>query len=161
MKPVFFASPSKLRAWLQQTSWSKKRALDNATSYAIHVTPRKHHSKWSAINVNRVHPLKKLGLLQSAGLLAFEIRTAENTYSYEQRNAVELATRDSLEETKQPGNFSVPNAVLSTDRYLVGDQREKGRNQAKASRNAYRRLAAPAINRPAKTAHKVEIIILA
>lgn len=127
MKPVFFASPSKLRAWLQQHHARKSElwigfhkkgsgkpsitwveAVDallcfgwidgirksvNATSYAIHVTPRKHHSKWSAINVSRVHPLKKLGLLQSAGLLAFEIRTAENTYSCEQRNAVELGAR--------------------------------------------------------------------
>jgi uncharacterized protein YdeI (YjbR/CyaY-like superfamily) len=124
MKPVFFASPSKLRAWLQKhharesefwVGFHKKgsgkpsitwpevvdallcfgwidgiRKSVSATSYTIRVTPRKRGSKWSAINVKRVHELKKLGLMHSAGLQAFEMRTAENTYSYEQRNAVEL-----------------------------------------------------------------------
>jgi uncharacterized protein YdeI (YjbR/CyaY-like superfamily) len=124
MKPVFFASPSKLRAWLQKhhareteiwVGFHKKgsgkpsitwpEAVDallcfgwidgirksvNATSYTIRVTPRKRGSKWSAINVKRAHELKKLGLMHSAGLRAFETRTAENTYSYEQRNAAHL-----------------------------------------------------------------------
>jgi uncharacterized protein YdeI (YjbR/CyaY-like superfamily) len=125
MKPVFFASPSKLRAGLEQhyarksevwVGFRKKgsgkpsitwpEAVDallcfgwidgirksvNATSYTSRVTPRKRGSKWSAINVNWVHQLKKLGLMQSAGLQAFEIRPAENTYSYEPCKAVELA----------------------------------------------------------------------
>src|ERR1700693_3814444 len=124
MKPVFFASSSKLRAWLQKhhareseiwVGFHKKgsgkpsitwpevvdallcfgwidgiRKSVNATSYTIRVTPRKRGSKWSTINVKRVHELKKLGLMHSAGLRAFETRTAENTYSYEQRNAADL-----------------------------------------------------------------------
>ena len=123
MKPVFFASASTLRAWLQKhharerefwvgfhkrgsgklsITWPEAvdallcfgwidgiRKSVSATSYTIRVTPRKRGSKWSAINVKRVHELKKSGFMHTAGWRAFEMRTAQNTYSYEQRNAVE------------------------------------------------------------------------
>ena len=127
MKPIFFESPSKLRAWLVKhharetelwVGFHKKRsgkasitwpeAVDallcfgwidgirksiDEVSYTIRVTPRKSKSKWSAINVKRIQELKKLGLLHATGLKAFEVRTAENTYSYEQRNVAKLGER--------------------------------------------------------------------
>ena len=127
MKPTFFESPSKLRAWLEKhhaqetelwVGFHKKgsgkpsitwpEAVDallcfgwidgirkslNETSYTIRVTPRKAKSKWSAINVKRIQELGKLGLVHARGLKAFEVRTAENTYSYEQRNVAKLGGR--------------------------------------------------------------------
>jgi uncharacterized protein YdeI (YjbR/CyaY-like superfamily) len=127
MKPTFFESPSKLRAWLEKhharenelwvgfhkkssgkasITWPEavdallcfgwidgiRKSIDE-TSYTIRVTPRKAKSKWSAINVKRIQELKKLGLLHATGLKAFEVRTAENTYSYEQRNVSKLGDR--------------------------------------------------------------------
>lgn len=127
MKPMFFESPSKLRAWLEKhheqekelwvrfhkkssgkasVTWPEavdallcfgwidgvRKSIDE-TSYTIRVTPRKPESKWSLINVKRVHELRKLGLMHANGLKAFEVRTAEGTYSYEQRNVAKLGNR--------------------------------------------------------------------
>ncbi len=69
-----------------------RKSIDE-TSYTIRVTPRKSRSKWSAINVKRVHELRKLGLMRDEGLRAFEVRTAEATYSYEQRKVAKLGAR--------------------------------------------------------------------
>jgi uncharacterized protein YdeI (YjbR/CyaY-like superfamily) len=127
MKPTFFESLSKLRAWLEKhhaqetelwvgfhkkgsgkpsITWPEavdallcfgwidgiRKSLDE-TSYAIRVTPRRAKSKWSAINVKRIQELKNLGLVNAEGLKAFEVRTAENTYSYEQRNVAKFGGR--------------------------------------------------------------------
>ena len=127
MKPLFFESPSKLRAWLEKhhaqetelwVGFHKKRsgkasitwpeAVDallcfgwidgirksiDEVSYTIRVTPRKSKSKWSLINVRRVPELRKLSLMHANGLKAFEARTAEGTYAYEQRNVAKLGAR--------------------------------------------------------------------
>jgi uncharacterized protein YdeI (YjbR/CyaY-like superfamily) len=65
-----------------------RRSLDDS-SYTIRFSPRKARSNWSAVNVNRFGELKKLGLIHSAGLAAFERRAEEKAgiYSYEQRHA--------------------------------------------------------------------------
>ncbi len=64
-----------------------RRNVD-ATRYSIRFTPRRQGSIWSKININRVQALIELGLMQPAGLKAFEKRTAEKSaiYSYEQRH---------------------------------------------------------------------------
>jgi uncharacterized protein YdeI (YjbR/CyaY-like superfamily) len=56
-------------------------------SYTNRFTPRKARSTWSAINVKRARELIELGLMQPAGLAAFEAREERRTgiYSYEQR----------------------------------------------------------------------------
>ncbi len=57
-------------------------------SYTIRFSPRKSRSIWSAINIRRAEELIKEGLMQPAGLIAFQAR-AENRsgiYSYEQRS---------------------------------------------------------------------------
>ena len=56
-------------------------------SYTIRFTPRKRTSAWSRVNVARVAELTEEGLMRPAGIAAFEARTAEGTYSYEQRDA--------------------------------------------------------------------------
>src|SRR5262249_4747700 len=70
-----------------------RKSLDS-DSYAIRFTPRKPRSRWSAVNVSRVKELTNLGLMQPPGLKAFQERTEEGTYSYEQRNAAELDEAD-------------------------------------------------------------------
>ena len=127
MKPLFFESPSKLRAWLEKhhaqknelwvgfhkkhsgkasITWPEavdallcfgwidgiRKSIDEV-SYTIRVTPRKSKSKWSLINVRRVPELRKLSLMHANGLKAFEARTAEGTYAYEQRNVAKLGAR--------------------------------------------------------------------
>jgi len=69
-----------------------RKSIDES-SYTIRVTPRKSKSKWSLINVRRVPELQKLGLMHASGLKAFEVRTAEGTYAYEQRNIAKLGNR--------------------------------------------------------------------
>ena len=62
------------------------------TRYVIRFTPRKPHSIWSAVNVNRTKELVSLGLVRPAGLAAFEGRTMERIgkYSYEQGKTPKL-----------------------------------------------------------------------
>jgi len=57
-------------------------------SFVIRFTPRRRGSLWSEVNIKRVKELIKQGLMQSAGLKAFEERDVEKTgfYSYEQRS---------------------------------------------------------------------------
>lgn len=54
--------------------------------YTIRFTPRKATSIWSAKNVKHVEELTAAGLMQPAGLAAFEARTANKVgvYSFEQ-----------------------------------------------------------------------------
>jgi uncharacterized protein YdeI (YjbR/CyaY-like superfamily) len=58
------------------------------TSYRLRFTPRKKRSTWSAVNIDRVAELTRLGLMQPAGLEAFERRDPDRSriYSYEQRS---------------------------------------------------------------------------
>ena len=64
----------------------------NDVSYAIRFTPRKPGSTWSDVNVRRVEELRKLGLMDPAGIRAFERRQDDTTdiYSYEQGKAAKL-----------------------------------------------------------------------
>jgi uncharacterized protein YdeI (YjbR/CyaY-like superfamily) len=64
----------------------------DATRYTIRFTPRRVGSIWSKINIDRVRELTNLGLMQPAGLKAFEHRTAEKSaiYAYEQRKNATL-----------------------------------------------------------------------
>jgi len=64
----------------------------DAVSYRIRFTPRRPGSIWSAVNVKRAKELSKLGLMQPAGLAAFENREGKRSeiYSYEQRKSAQL-----------------------------------------------------------------------
>jgi uncharacterized protein YdeI (YjbR/CyaY-like superfamily) len=61
----------------------------DAERFAQRFTPRRRGSTWSAINVDKVERLTAEGRMRTAGLAAFEARTAANTgvYSYEQAPA--------------------------------------------------------------------------
>jgi uncharacterized protein YdeI (YjbR/CyaY-like superfamily) len=57
-------------------------------SYIIRFTPRKPRSIWSVVNIKRAQELCAQGLMQPAGLQAFEARTENRSgiYAYEQRS---------------------------------------------------------------------------
>jgi uncharacterized protein YdeI (YjbR/CyaY-like superfamily) len=59
----------------------------DATSFMIRFTPRKADSTWSVVNTRRVKDLIKAGLMQPAGLKAFQARDPKKTrlYSFENR----------------------------------------------------------------------------
>lgn len=61
-----------------------RKSID-ADSYTNRFTPRRPGSNWSAINIAKVEALKKQGLMQAAGLAAYELRKDEKSkvYSYE------------------------------------------------------------------------------
>lgn len=63
-----------------------RKSVD-AISYMIRFTPRRPKSNWSAINIRRVKELKKSGLMQPAGLAAFEKREEHRSeiYSFERK----------------------------------------------------------------------------
>jgi uncharacterized protein YdeI (YjbR/CyaY-like superfamily) len=70
-----------------------RKTIDDV-SYKIRFTPRRKGSIWSAVNIKRVEELSKNGLMQPAGLKAYEARKEYKSgiYSYEQRSA-ELPTQ--------------------------------------------------------------------
>ena len=64
-----------------------RRKIDDA-SYSIRFTPRTKTSIWSAANTKRVQELSNLGLMNPAGIKAFEARQAARSgiYSFEQEH---------------------------------------------------------------------------
>lgn len=63
------------------------RPIDDV-AYALRFTPRKPGSIWSKVNINRVEALMAKGLMQPAGVEAFERRKAERSgvYAFEQES---------------------------------------------------------------------------
>lgn len=61
-----------------------RKSIDEE-SYCIRFTPRNPKSNWSAINIQKVEELTKLGLMKPEGLTAFSYRKEEKSkiYSYE------------------------------------------------------------------------------
>ncbi len=78
-----------------------RRRIDDV-SYSIRFTPRKPVSNWSAINIARVAELTKLGLMQPAGLRAFEKRREDKSAIYSYENAVR--TLDPADEKRFRAN---------------------------------------------------------
>lgn len=66
-----------------------RKSIDE-NSYKIRFTPRKAKSIWSAVNIKKMETLVQKGLMQPAGLAAFEKRddTRSKVYSFEQENIV-------------------------------------------------------------------------
>lgn len=64
-----------------------RRSIDGE-SYTIRFTPRKPSSNWSAKNIKTVERLISQGLMQPAGLAAFEKRKEDKSGLYSYENAV-------------------------------------------------------------------------
>ena len=65
-----------------------RKSIDDE-SYCIRFTPRKPDSIWSAVNIRKVKELSGKGLMEKAGLEAFQKRKAEKSkiYSFEREEA--------------------------------------------------------------------------
>ena len=62
-------------------------------SYTIRFTPRKPASIWSSVNIDKMADLQKKGLVQPAGIAAFEKRTESKSrvYSHERTEDAQLS----------------------------------------------------------------------
>jgi len=84
------------------------RKTVDGVSYTIRFTPRKARSTWSAVNIARVKELTGLGLMQPAGIAAFDARTEERSgiYAYEQGDAaLDEASLDQFRAHATAWNF--------------------------------------------------------
>ena len=80
------------------------RKKQDEKSYKIRFTPRRPTSIWSAVNIKKVEALTKAGLMQPAGIAAYEKRKAEKSkvYAFEQDNIVLPAEyEDKIKENQQ------------------------------------------------------------
>ena len=70
-----------------------RKSIDDK-AYKIRFTPRKPQSHWSAVNINRMKELQKMGMVEERGLEAFERRNSKRAKlaAYEQSGVVELAS---------------------------------------------------------------------
>jgi uncharacterized protein YdeI (YjbR/CyaY-like superfamily) len=70
----------------------RKRIDDE--SYSIRFTPRRPGSIWSSVNIKQAGQLIEKGLMQSAGLAAFEKRTENKTRIYAYENELSQLSPD-------------------------------------------------------------------
>ena len=70
-----------------------RKSVDSE-SYCIRFTPRKPKSTWSAINIQKVEVMNKLGLMFPAGLAAFEKRKEQKSAIYSYENKPEKLTSE-------------------------------------------------------------------
>jgi uncharacterized protein YdeI (YjbR/CyaY-like superfamily) len=78
-----------------------RKSVDDV-SYTNRFTPRRRNSNWSQVNLKRFDELSKLGLIQPAGLKAYNAHNPEKTnqYSFEQKSH----TLDEAYETEFKAN---------------------------------------------------------
>ena len=86
----------------------RRNGIDDV-SYMNRFTPRKPTSNWSAINIKRAKELIEEGLMQPAGLEAFNRRSDDRSavYSYEQMKTAKLPAKYAkrFRENKQAWEF--------------------------------------------------------
>ncbi|MBS3944860.1 MAG: YdeI/OmpD-associated family protein [Melioribacter sp.] len=100
-----------------------RKSIDDV-SYKIRFTPRRKGSIWSAVNINRAKELIKKGLMQSAGLTAFDARNEKKSeiYSYEQRKAeLDKSYLDKFRKNRIAGKFyqSMPTYYRKTTGWWI------------------------------------------
>jgi uncharacterized protein YdeI (YjbR/CyaY-like superfamily) len=92
-----------------------RKSIDEK-SYKIRFTPRRSKSIWSAVNIQKIAELTKLGKMKSAGIEAFNKLDKEKAkvYSFEQKNIVlDEAFEQKIKANKKAWNFfqSLPPSV--------------------------------------------------
>lgn len=109
-----------------------RRRVDDL-SYSIRFSPRRQRSIWSTVNIKRVAELTEQGLMQPAGLKAFEARQEYRSgiYAYEQRN-VQLPPEYEKLLKKNKAAFEFFEAQSASYRkniywYVVGAKKEDTR----------------------------------
>jgi uncharacterized protein YdeI (YjbR/CyaY-like superfamily) len=76
--------------------------------YTIRFTPRRRGSIWSAVNIKRARELSDKGLMEPAGMAAFNARKENKSgiYSYEQRSAnLDIPYEKKLKQNKAAWDF--------------------------------------------------------
>lgn len=76
--------------------------------YTIRFTPRRRGSIWSAVNIKRARELSDKGLMEPAGMAAFNARKENKSgiYSYEQRSAnLDVPYEKKLKQNKVAWDF--------------------------------------------------------
>ena len=76
--------------------------------YTIRFTPRRRGSIWSAVNIKRARELSDRGLMEPAGMAAFNARKENKSgiYSYEQRSAqLDVPYEKKLKQNKVASDF--------------------------------------------------------
>lgn len=84
-----------------------RKSID-AESFTNRITPRRKKSMWSAINLKRVEELKSLGLMQPAGLKAYEERDPSRSQQYsgeQQQVSLTAALEKQFKKHKQAWDF--------------------------------------------------------
>ncbi len=92
-----------------------RKSIDEV-SYTIRFSPRKPRSIWSAVNIKRAQALAAQGLMQPAGLQAFQARQENRSriYSYEQRqDQLPEAYAQTLRQNKAAWDFFQAQAAWS------------------------------------------------
>ena len=111
-----------------------RRRVDE-TRYTIRFTPRRKGSIWSAVNVKHVEELIATGLMQPAGLRAFEARKDAKSggYSFEQRTVELPAAHAAVFRTHRKAwlwfEASVPSYRKAAVWWVVSAQREETREK--------------------------------
>ena len=127
-----------------------RKSLDES-SYTIRFTPRKPTSIWSAINTRRVQHLIKEGLMEEAGLKAFEARQGvqvRHLFVRTTSSGASRAVRNNDEE--EQGCLEILSgaaAGLQKDVDLVRAKRKEGRDPAQATQETDRRIGEGQKNR--------------
>lgn len=111
---------------------SVRRSIDEE-SYCIRFTPRKTTSIWSAININKVEALIKLGLMTPAGLKAYSFRTDEKSEIYSHENGrleIDLDYEDQFKQDEAAWEFfknQAPSYKKSITHWIMSGKQEKTR----------------------------------
>jgi uncharacterized protein YdeI (YjbR/CyaY-like superfamily) len=111
-----------------------RRSVD-AESYTIRFTPRKPTSRWSNVNIRVARELIAGGLMEPAGLAAFEARKGERSgvYTYEQgESAAEAAVERAVSRNRAAWAFfrSRPPWYRRTSaRWVMSAKREETRKR--------------------------------
>lgn len=109
-----------------------RKSIDDK-SYTNRFTPRKPGSNWSAININKVKVLTKLGLMKPAGIDAFKKldKKKAGVYSFEQKKIVLDPTFEKIFKSNKTAwkNFSsmAPSYQRTSIHWVISAKQETTR----------------------------------
>lgn len=105
-----------------------RKSIDNER-YKIRFTPRKINSVWSAVNVQKVEKLLKLGKMKPAGMYLFNNRNDKQGYSSDSRNmTLSDEYKEKIKENKKAWEFFnnlAPSYKRDTIWWLMTAKREE------------------------------------
>lgn len=115
-----------------------RKSID-AESFTNRITPRRKNSMWSAINLKRVEELKALGLMQPAGLRAYEERDPSRSQQYsgeQQQVSFTPALEKQFKKSKKAWDFfaSQPPSYRKTITWWVISAKREETQQKRLSR---------------------------